>query len=217
MLTQESLFLTRVLGKKSWPKKGSGRRGILWKIHGNPWRIRENPWNINGKSAEIYGESAEIHWKSLENLWKSIIKQALFGYSLLAMVPTFAACASFARGLTFATGPTGSNLCNRSENEIQCRVQLHFSCPTHWLGQTIFWKVELSCTAYWLGPYRRVCLACVRSLHTSTHPTNHNPPAHQSIQESEIWTAKKPTISCTNPCYTFAILGASWAMAAFGN
>ena len=127
MLTQEPLFLTRVLGKKSWPKKGSGRRGILWKIHGNPWRIRENPWNINGKSAEIYGESAEIHWKSLENLWKSIIKQALFGYSLLAMVPTFAACASFARGLTFATGPTGSNLCNRSENEIQCRVQLHFS------------------------------------------------------------------------------------------
>ena len=114
MLTQEPLFLTRVLGKKSWPKKGSGRRGILWKIHGNPWRIRENPWNINGKSAEIYGESAEIHWKSLENLWKSIIKQALFGYSLLAMVPTFAACASFARGLTFATGPTGSNLCNRS-------------------------------------------------------------------------------------------------------
>ena len=109
MLTQESLFLTRVLGKKSWPKKGSGRRGILWKIHGNPWRIRENPWNINGKSAEIYGESAGIHWKSLENLWKSIIKQALFGYSLLAMVPTFAACASFARGLTFATGPTGSN------------------------------------------------------------------------------------------------------------
>ena len=104
MLTQESLFLTRVLGKKSWPKKGSGRRGILWKIHGNPWRIRENPWNINGKSAEIYGESAEIHWKSMENLWKSIIKQALFGYSLLAMVPTFAACASFARGLTFATG-----------------------------------------------------------------------------------------------------------------
>ena len=94
MLTQESLFLTRVLGKKSWPKKGSGRRGILWKIHGNPWRIRENPWNINGKSAEIYGESAEIHWKSMENLWKSIIKQALFGYSLLAMVPTFAACAS---------------------------------------------------------------------------------------------------------------------------
>ena len=72
MLTQESLFLTRVLGKKSWPKKGSGRRGILWKIHGNPWRIRENPWNINGKSAEIYGESAEIHWKSLENLWKSM-------------------------------------------------------------------------------------------------------------------------------------------------
>ena len=120
MLTQESLFLTRVLGKKSWPKKGCGRRGILWKIHGNPWRIRENPWNINGKSVEIYGESAEIHWKSLENLWKSIIKQALFGYSLLAMVPTFAACASFARGLTFATGPTGSNLCNRSENEIQC-------------------------------------------------------------------------------------------------
>ena len=149
MLTQEPLFLTRVLGKKSWPKKGSGRRGILWKIHGNPWRIRENPWNINGKSAEIYGESAGIHWKSLENLWKSIIKQALFGYSLLAMVPTFAACASFARGLTFATGPTGSNLCNRSENEIQCRVQLHFSCPAHWLG-----------------------------------------PAHQSIQESEIWTAK---------------------------
>ena len=134
MLTQESLFLTRVLGKKSWPKKGSGRRGILWKIHGNPWKIRENPWNINGKSAEIYGESAEIHWKSMENLWKSIIKQALFGYSLLAMVPTFAACASFARGLTFATGPTGSNLCNRSENEIQCRVQLHFSCPAHWLG-----------------------------------------------------------------------------------
>ena len=112
MLTQESLFLTRVLGKKSWPKKGSGRRGILWKIHGNPWKIRENPWNINGKSAEIYGESAGIHWKSLENLWKSIIKQALFGYSLLAMVPTFAACASFARGPTFATFVHGNSMEN---------------------------------------------------------------------------------------------------------
>ena len=141
MLTQESLFLTRVLGKKSWPKKGSGRRGILWKIHGNPWKIHENPWNINGKSAEIYGESAEIHWKSLENLWKSIIKQALFGYSLLAMVPTFAACASFARGLTFATGPTGSNLCNRSENEIQCRVQLQLI----WQRWPATWSSEPSC------------------------------------------------------------------------
>ena len=127
MLTQEPLFLTRVLGKKSWPKKGNGRRGILWKIHGNPWKIRENPWNINGKSAEIYGESAEIHWKSLENLWKSIIKQALFGYSLLAMVPTFAACAS--SGYTFW---------------YDFLMILH-ECL----------EKSNECPAYWLGPYRR--------------------------------------------------------------
>ena len=74
MLTQEPLFLTRVLGKKSWPKKGSGRRGILWKIHGNPWKIhgnqskiRRNPWKLHGKSAEILENSR----KSVENPWKT--------------------------------------------------------------------------------------------------------------------------------------------------